>query len=288
MKNLYESILADIEDTIKDGDRKAEEYSIRDFIEKNYKILPTHHPYTYDDNLNLIEITNVNGIYEVTISGRLNLINKSLKKLTDGTFRFREVNNFDISDSNIETLENGPEMVGSFYATNCTKLKTLQHCPKYVDYIFKISGCTGLNNLKYMPERIGSQIDISGCSINSLRGLSKVEIMDLAGLCLVCKNCDNLKDLSGCHKKTTMLICSDCKNLESFKGCPSMTAFYGTYSVDCSNCPKLMPIGLPKKLNNGINIKGCPLIKKEDIRKAGCVTVKPISCDPSQETINYR
>jgi hypothetical protein len=111
--------------------------------------------------------------------------------------------------------------------------------------------------------------------------------MDISGLCLVCKNCDNLKDLTGCHKKTTVLNCSDCKNLESLKGCPSITVFYGRYSVDCSNCPKLMAKGLPKLLNNGINIKGCPLIKKEDIRKAGCVTVKPISCDPSQET-NYR
>jgi hypothetical protein len=26
----------------------------------------------------------------------------------------------------------------------------------------------------------------------------------------------------------------------------------------------------------------------EDIRKAGCLTVRPVSCDPSQETINYR
>lgn len=285
MKTLYESLLDDIEDTIKDGDKKAEEYSIRNFIEKNYEIVPV----TNFDSLNPIEITNVNDIYEVTINGRLNLKNKSLKKLTDDTFRFKYVSSiFDISDSNIETLKNGPEIVDSFYAANCTKLKSLQHCPKCVDYIFKISGCTGLNNLKYMPERIGSRIDVSGCSISSLRGLSKVEIMDLAGLCLICKNCNNLKDLSGCHKKTTTLICSDCKNLETFKGCPSISAFYGQYSVDCSNCPKLMAIGLPKKLNNGINIKGCPLIKKEDIRKSGCLTVKPVSCDPSQETINYR
>lgn len=285
MKNLYESILADMNDTIKDGDKKAEEYSIREFIEKNYKIAPA----TFADISNPIKITNVNNVYEVTINGRLDLINKSLKKLTDGTFRFKYISSiFDISDSNIETLENGPETVGSFYATNCTKLKSLQYCPKCVDYIFEISGCTGINNLKYMPEKIGSLIDISGCTISSLRGLSKVEIMDLAGLCLICKNCNNLKDLSGCHKKTTTLICSDCKNLETFKGCPSITTFNGQYSVDCSNCPKLMPISLPKKLNNGINIKGCPLIKKEDIRKAGCVTVKPVICDPSQETNKYR
>jgi hypothetical protein len=285
MKNLYESILDDIEDTIKAGDKKIEEYNIREFIKKNYEILPV----TYADVSNPIEIRNSNDVCEVIINGRLNLKNKSLKTLTDGTFRFKTVNGiFDISDSNIETLENCPETVDSFYATNCTKLKSLQYCPKCVDYLFEISGCTGIKNLKYMPERIGSFIDVSGCSISNLRGLSKVEIMDLAGLCLVCKNCDNLKDLSGCHKKTATILCSDCKNLESFKGCPNMTAFYGRYSIDCSNCPKLMPIGLPKKLNNGINIKGCPLIKKEDIRKAGCVTVKPISCDPSQETINYR
>ena len=284
MKNLYESILADMEDTIKDGDKKTEEYSIRDFIQKNYEIVNI----TSADRSNPIEITNANGTYEVTIHGRLNLINKSLKKLTDGTFKFKIVNNFDISNSDIETLENGPEEVGSFYATNCTKLKSLQHCPRYVDYMFQIDGCIGIKDLKYMPETVGSIINLSGSSINSLRGLSKVKIMDLAGLCLICKNCNNLKDLTGCHKSTTILVCSDCENLESFKGCPSITAFFGRYSVDCSYCPKLRAIGLPKKLNNGINIKGCPLIKKEDIRRAGCLTVKPINCDPSQETINYR
>ena len=39
MKTLYESLLGDIEDTIKDGDKKAYEYCIRDFIEKNYEIV---------------------------------------------------------------------------------------------------------------------------------------------------------------------------------------------------------------------------------------------------------
>ena len=54
MKTLYESILNDIEDTIKDGDKKAEEYNIRNFIEKNYEILPVN----YGDISNPIKITN--------------------------------------------------------------------------------------------------------------------------------------------------------------------------------------------------------------------------------------
>jgi hypothetical protein len=51
MKTLKESLLGNIEDTIKDGDKHAEEYSIRDFIEKNYEIVPV----TYADSSNPIQ-----------------------------------------------------------------------------------------------------------------------------------------------------------------------------------------------------------------------------------------
>ena len=282
--DLYESLLDNIDVTIEKGTIAIEEQSIKDFIFNNYNIKTNMSTPIKDscDISGLIKIMKADSIYEVEINGDVELTNKSLKKLTDGSFEFKNINgNFTVLNANIETLQYGPKYVSSFYIGSCDNLKSLQYCPKYA-FDFSIIDCHGIKDLKYVPEAVDSTINLSGSSIMSLKGLSKIDIKNPEGLMLVCKNCNNLKDLSGCHKKTIALICSDCENLETFKGCPSITKAYGRYSVDCSNCPKLRAENLPKKLLNGINIKGCPLIKKNDIRRAGCMTTN-IACDRSQE-----
>ena len=104
--------------------------------------------------------------FVVHCSSHVIVKNKSIISLTNGLFRWGEVNNgfYCKSCNNLKSLEGAPEYVyGDFSCSNCTKLKSLKGAPEYVRRDFYCSGCVGLESLEWAPVNVGGNFYCTGC-----------------------------------------------------------------------------------------------------------------------------
>ena len=155
MKTLKESILADIDDTLKQGDDEIMRQHILDRLQNKdlywyNRIIPDDKSFRiYKKGKKWIVDLKVNFACYGTEDGYL----------TDGTFEFGvAAASFTIANKNIgkplniKSLKYGPTLVNhNFSIMDCPKLKNLRYCPKKVMENIVI-GDTGITTLKYFPE----------------------------------------------------------------------------------------------------------------------------------------
>ena len=219
--NTYDESLLDDDDIFygANSDKKVIECWIRD----NYRI---RDKLTITDDL------------VVDCSGRVKVKNKSITSLTNGLFRWGNVEgNFACGYTQITSLEGTPKKVGkNFDCSGCNNLKTLEGAPEKVDGDFWCNACGGLETLEGAPEKVGGEFECSGCN--------------------------NLKTLEGAPKKVGgYFCCSYCKNITSLKGAPEKVG--GHFS--CSHCDKLETLkGAPEKVGGGFYCKRCKNLKISD------------------------
>lgn len=155
MKKLYESILADIEDTLKLGDDDVMRLHILDQLQNEdlygyNKLIPIDKAFRIHKKGNkwIVDL-NVNFTCHGTEDGYL----------TDGSFEFGvAAASFSIANKiigkqiNIKSLKYGPTLVNhDLNIMDCPKLKNLRYCPKKVMGTIVIVD-TGITTLKYFPE----------------------------------------------------------------------------------------------------------------------------------------
>ena len=162
MKTLYESLLDDFDSLEANADPRKE---VEEFLKINvdeYK------------KLVISKTPNKDGIYEVSSKGNVTFYGRSNPThLTNGLFIWTKVKgNFDCTwNTNLETLEGGPEEVGgSFNCSRCEKLTTLEGAPKTIGGDFECSWCKSLSSLKGIPKKIDGDFDCSYCeSLKTLK-----------------------------------------------------------------------------------------------------------------------
>ena len=127
----------------------------------------------------------------VDCNGSVNVKNKSITSLTNGLFRWGNVDrDFYCSCCNITTLEGSPEEVGgNFSCRQCDSLVNLKGSPESVGRDFYCRGCENLKSLEGAPEKVIGYFDCSNCNnLTSLEGVPE----KIAGV-FVCSYCPNLK-----------------------------------------------------------------------------------------------
>lgn len=212
MKTLYEGILADMEDVMTRSDSDIRE-AVKSFLFDNYYgsyIIPMK--------------PNKDGIFEITFTKKMVVINKELSELTNGLFIFGDCKGeFDCSHCiNLTSLKGSPRSIGTFNCSYCPKLTSLVGGPEKL-----------YNNTTYY---------CNDCGLTTLKGSPKN--------CFGMNCCNNkIKNLVGGPEKINgHFICNHNSELESLKGCPEQIKGW----FDCSNCPKLelesLKMYFPKKL----------------------------------------
>lgn len=298
MKTLYnyinESILADVETTINNGDIYT---TVEEWLTSHYNIKGTY-------NINITKddcVIDVNGDIrmQVPMRGR-----PDHTALTNGMFRFGTVNGhfdanyqdlknlegsprvvtgkFTIDNNNCEfTCEGGPDKVYSIkLGSNCislegmpqevesfvmcvnSKLKTLKGCGKATSYDFSESPM--LESLEGMPV-CECVINLNGCKgLKSLKGLENVRPERL-----MLGSCKGLKTLEGIPAKFAdnyngnsmpVLDLRD-TNLKSLKGIPS-NADWSNVEVDICGCDALIDISMLPKCSK-LSAQYLPKLSKE-------------------------
>lgn len=180
MKNLYESILNDIESTLKQGDDIAAKQHILDQLHDTEL-------YEYDNWAEDEEPFNIykkNNKWFVDTNIAFTCKCNAKGELTDGTFSFGTAfDDFFIGRYDkpcpLKSLKYGPtevKGVGIFKISLCPNLKNLKYCPTIVHNITIQS--TGITTLKYFPKecnvvkiennkRLTNLSDLKPCNIKS-------------------------------------------------------------------------------------------------------------------------
>lgn len=149
------SILDNENDLINDN-----EAIVRRFIEENYKA-----PY--------ITIRKVeDGFYEVD-GNTVIITNTRIKRLTNGFFRWGNVNLFRIENCTaLESLEGGPRRCVNMQLQSCLSLTSLKGSPEEC-VTFDCRWCESLKSLEGAPKCL-MPIDLQGCfGLRSLEGAPK-------------------------------------------------------------------------------------------------------------------
>ena len=155
MKNLYESILSDIDVTLTDSDIKVTHILIQKYLEDNY-----------NGNWIISEKPNKDGLYEVSSNKSIKVKNKQIVSLTNDLFIWTSVKGyFDCSScKSLKSLKGAPEEVeGTFYCYDCSGLKSLDGAPKKVEGTFYCRNCSRLESLKGAPKEVRTYFDCSNC-----------------------------------------------------------------------------------------------------------------------------
>lgn len=222
MKTLKESLLDDINSTLKQGSTGIKS-AIRDFLKLNYK---------YASKFKISRQVNDNGLYEVSapIGLKLTIKNKNLTEPTNGLFEFVELYGAD------------------FFM--CNKLKSLKGLPKHLKGPLIIYDCGSLTSLEGCPESINGRFVCLSCSgLTSLENGPKYVTKDYC-----CANCTNLISLKGCPEIVQDFSCKDCHKLTSLEGCPKQV--FGEFN--CSKCSSLATLkGCPKQVTGNFICYGC-------------------------------
>jgi hypothetical protein len=159
MKNLYESILGDMDDVINKGDDDvAKTHILEQLHDRTLYWYPKAIP---DDKAFIIKKKGNKWIVDL----KTNFTCYGTKEgyVTDGSFSFGvAAKDFIIMGGgenntgkcNIKSLKYGPYLVnGQYCMIDCIKLKNLNYCPKKVMDNIVIAD-TNINTLKYFPEYV--------------------------------------------------------------------------------------------------------------------------------------
>ena len=191
-----------IESLLDDEDDLATNYEeiIRNFINTNYNwILP-------QDSDIIIRYNKKDG-YIVDSKKSIEFINRKLKALTNGFFKWGKVKDFVCSFcDNLESLEGAPEECGGFFCRECKNLTSLEGAPKKCEK-FNCRECKNLTSLEGAPKK---------CKL------------------FICDYCPNLKTLKGAPQECDDFECFCNDSLISLEGAPKKCKEF-----DCRNCPKL-------------------------------------------------
>lgn len=200
MKSLKESIFGDV-DTISSNDNAL----IEQFLRNNYEITGS---YTIKDGV-------------VDVKGYVRVKNTNIESLTNGIFRFGNVN-------------------GGFSCPSCINLKSLKGAPEKVSLWVNCNGCRSLKTLEGSPKEVGGDFDCSYCkNLISLEGAP-----EKVGQEFRCGNCPGLTSLEGSPKEVRWsFVCSRCENLTSLKGAPKKVGGF----IVCAKCPKLITTSRDRK-----------------------------------------
>jgi hypothetical protein len=199
MKSLHESILADMESTLKQGDIDVQKQLVLEFLNENYTC--KYGEYKISNK------PDKQGKLVVSCDGEVVLKHGSeLTQLTNDLFVFKKVTKFSCSNaSQLITLENGPEECSSFDCSSCNKLKSLKFSPKKLMSL-KCSLCYSLISLEGCS-RLVRNIDCNSCiSLPSLAGIPRrLNTLDIS-YCNALKK-ENLKSLP---KAVGVCYCNGC------------------------------------------------------------------------------
>ena len=181
IKLYFESLLDDDDIFL---DPKNDKKDIENWIKNNYKIV---------GKLNISDdfVVDCNGIVEIK--------NESIESLTNGLFKWGEINmNFYCASCNVKSLEGAPEKVGGhFDCSNCKNLKSLEGAPKKVGGYFICNYCNNLTSLKGAPKEVGGTFNCNMCNkLETLKGAPEVVRGDF-----YCSFCNKLKITDSDRKK---------------------------------------------------------------------------------------
>lgn len=155
MKSLRESLLADMDDVLQQGDDESMKIHILNQLHN--KKLYYYNEFLTDNQA--FKINKKNGQWIVDLKTSITCYGTENGYVTDGTFSFGvAAKNFLImpenknKSCNIKSLKYGPTLVNGMYDIyNLPKLKNLKYCPIKIMGDTTI-GYTGINTLKYFPE----------------------------------------------------------------------------------------------------------------------------------------
>ena len=200
MKSLHESILADMESTLKQGDIDVQKQLVLEFLDKNYTC-------KFGEYI-ISNKPNKQGKFVVSCECKITLKPGSkLTQLTNDLFIFKKVETFICTNaSQLITLEHGPEECILFNCSCCNKLKSLKFSPKKLMSL----NCSLCYNL----------ISLDGCS-KQVRNIN-------------CNSCKSLTSLAGIPRQLNTLDISYCNGLEkeNLKSLPKSVAV--CYCNGCS------------------------------------------------------
>ena len=178
MKTLKESLLADVDDVLKSGDKIIKD-SIKQWLKENLS--------KGISGCKISKKPNDKGLYEVSAKNNVIFKNK-ITSLTNDSFIWTEVGgNFNCSYlTSLKSLEGAPKIVaGDFSCYYCESLKTLEGAPEKVGGRFSCVGCKSLKTLEGAPEKVGGGFYCYNCtSLKTLKGAPKT-----VGGDFYCSNC---------------------------------------------------------------------------------------------------
>lgn len=220
MKTLKESILADIEDTIKSGDATADYLAAMEAVNKDYRLYKK-----YKSSISIVGKTE-SGKLLIDGKGKIEFTNKSATSIVNDVFEWNEIDGeFLVYNKNITSLEGFPRKVYNkdlnrcaININQCKKLKTLKGAPNVVFGAFYCMGCDSLESLEGAPEKVCGEFNCRYCnSLKTLKGAPKYISGDFN-----CADCKSLESLEGAPEKLAGdFDCGFCKSLKSLKGLPS-------------------------------------------------------------------
>ena len=213
MKNLKDFINETLlDDFDKLSDLANVKDDIRQFLKDNYKL---------SSKFRISKKPNKDGLYEVDckhFTGRFDyvgVINKNIHRLTNGSFVFINVVDFDCHlCQNLTSLEGAPEEVkGNFCCGYNRNLTSLKGAPKKVGDKFECLDCPNLTSLEGAPEIVGGTFRCNNCpNLKSLKGAPKEVKYDFN-----CTNCQDLTSLEGAPKKVGTFSCDSIFTEEDVK-----------------------------------------------------------------------
>lgn len=187
MKSLKESLLTDIDDTLKSGANDLDEVA-KDHI---YNLLANEEWFevgffsrSYDSIKKKVILRKKGKKWLVDVEGSITCYCPE-GYITDGSFEFNSVSgDFNImrkSQSgicNCKSLKYGPKSVGNnLRIVDCPELKNLKYCPEKVRDSITIS-YTGIETLKYFPEYSMFVEIINNKNLKNIDSTDNVNIKD--------------------------------------------------------------------------------------------------------------
>lgn len=170
MKSLRESLL---DDDLIDKTDKIIKDDIEAFLKENFKGA---------SSCKISRTPNKDGKYEVSSTKDIEVRNKKITSLTNGTFVWTIVNGFFIIRfcNSLKSLEGAPKEIGrNFYCSGCDSLTSLEGAPKKVRGSFYCSFCDSLTSLEGAPKEVGRSFECTDCKTKfteeDVRKVSNVE-----------------------------------------------------------------------------------------------------------------
>lgn len=207
MKTLHESILADIDDTLKQGDDDVAKVHIYNLLanEEWFEIgfLSSR---SYDSIKKKVILKKKGKKWFVDVEGSITC-HCPEGYITDGSFEFDRISgDFKIFSKqhsgicNCKSLKYGPKTVGNnLRIMDCPELKNLKYCPETVRDTISI-GYTGIETLKYFPEYSAFVEIIGNKNLKNIDSTNNVNIKE--GVRIINNGFEStMKDIESCKWK---------------------------------------------------------------------------------------